>query len=74
MCDPTNAQRTLFLLSGGCRGSGGEIIVKLVPTSDQVSVILFYLNFHPIIVSQKLDPLLAFTFMTLKLKSQISEK
>ena len=44
MCDPTNAQRTLFLLSGGCRGSGGEIIVKLVPTSDQVSVILFYLK------------------------------
>ena len=26
-----------FLL-GGCRGSGGEIIVKLVPTNEQVFV------------------------------------
>jgi hypothetical protein len=28
-----------FGCSGSCRGSGGEIIVKLVPTSDQVPIL-----------------------------------
>jgi hypothetical protein len=35
-------------IPGGCRGSGGEIIVKLVPTSDQVKlkkIILLFLFF-----------------------------
>jgi hypothetical protein len=40
---------SVLSISGGCRGSGGEIIVKLVPTSDQVKlkkIVLLLLFFY----------------------------